>query len=210
MKTIWLEYPEIEVMYHKLGIETALKKYNGNPYYCVPLIFDPNTKTLLQDSVPILKYLDKAYPDKTPLYPKGTHAFQEVFADFPLLFIIMPTLVYKWWASLSDASKPFFQLTREDEFHNKLENVSTEQDWKNTEEAFAKFDLYLKANGEGKDELFLGDQICAVDIQLASVLMWAQIIFGEDSAEWKRICGWNGGKWKRVLERFSQWRYLDD
>ena len=78
------------------------------------------------------------------------------------------------------------------------------------EEGLGKLARWLDANGEGADELFMGDRICFADILVASTLVWAKVAFGEDSDEWKRISAWHGGKWKRVLDRLAKYEVVDN
>lgn len=60
-----------------------------------------------------------------------------------------------------------------------------------------------------KDEQFLGDKVCFCDVQLAALFTWTKTACGEDSADWKRIAGWHGGKWKRIAEAFDKYIMTD-
>lgn len=60
-KTEWLEYPDIEGKLKELGISLTSIKQDGQPFYPLPAIFDPNTSTGIADSYSIARYLDKTY-----------------------------------------------------------------------------------------------------------------------------------------------------
>lgn len=76
--TVWIEYPDIEALYKKLGAE-PYEMHNGKPYYCLPVIQDPKTGAVISDSTRIAYYLDSTYPDTPKLIPAGTHVLQKVF-----------------------------------------------------------------------------------------------------------------------------------
>ena len=81
VKTIWVEYPDIESLYHKLNLEATSKSPDGGPLYTLPVIYDPSTGSTVSDSAAIAKYLDKTYPNTPVLFHKGTDAFQTAFLD---------------------------------------------------------------------------------------------------------------------------------
>ena len=80
-----------------------------------------------------------------------------------------------------------------------------EKEWKDAEEVFAKLNQWLSANGEGRDELMMGDEVCFADLVIASVLVCMKVGFGEDSEDWKRITTLHNGTWARYLAQFSQY-----
>ena len=94
-------------------------------------------------------------------------------------------------------------------FGVKLEQLGGEEQWKALQDELAKVAEWLSANGEGKDMLFLGEKVTFADIQLAAALKWGRTITGEDSAEWKRIAGWHGGKWEKLIQFFEKYTAID-
>jgi hypothetical protein len=70
-KTVWVEYPDIEALSLEIGAEPAHKRENGDPYYTLPIIKDPNTDKIISDSHNIALYLDETYPERQVM-PKGT------------------------------------------------------------------------------------------------------------------------------------------
>lgn len=110
---------------------------------------------------------------------------------------------------LNPRSQEYFRRTREEEEGKKLEDIRTEEAWATLEEAYGKLAKWLSANEEGKDDLVMGDRLCYADVIIVSTLMWAKVPLGEDSKEWARICGWHGGKWKRLVDNFAKYTYVD-
>ena len=207
-----MEYPDIESLCLKLGAAPTELKSDGRPHYTLPVIYDASTKKAISESAAIAKYLDETYPDTPQLFPDGTAALQAVFLDgvwatFGLpLFMIIISRVCK---GLNPPSEEYFRRTREAKFGAKLEELNTPDQWVALEAGLAKLDRWLSANGPGKDELFLGDRISFADVQVAGILVWGKITFGEGSEEWQKIISWNGGRWKRLLERFDQYAEVD-
>lgn len=213
-KTEWVEYPDIEPVLKKLGALPADKKPDGRDHYTLPVIYDPNTKKVVEDSAKIAKYLDDAYPNTPRLFPVGTDAFQAMFHDFiwsdvghPLLLNILADTA----DSLLPRSQEYFRSTREENYGMKLEELRGEKVWKKVEAGLEKLEGYLAKNGEGNDLLLMGAQggITYSDIQVASILLWARLVWGESSENWKRLAGFHGGKWGRFCAQFAKFEQVD-
>ncbi|THG98938.1 hypothetical protein EW026_g3319 [Hermanssonia centrifuga] len=209
LKSEWVEYPDIEAVYRKLGIETTDKDSDGSPLYTLPIIYDPSTQSAISDSMRIAKYLDKTYPNTPILFPAGTLALHSTFQSAWYrvqgpLWAIVACSVCSW---LNERSQIFYRTTREADEGKKLEEIRGEKEWKAGEEAFGNLDKWLSANGEGKDELVMGEGVCYADLQIVSGLMWAKTTLAED--DWKRICGWHNGKWERIVNYFSKYAVVD-
>lgn len=112
-------------------------------------------------------------------------------------------------ANLAPRSQEYFRTTREVIFGAPLEQLGKEEYWVTLEANLGKLDAWLSANGTGQDELLLGDKVCFSDVQVAALFIWTRIVCGEDSADWKRIAGWHGGKWKRIVEYFDKYAAVD-
>ncbi|EKM52028.1 uncharacterized protein PHACADRAFT_31807 [Phanerochaete carnosa HHB-10118-sp] len=211
-KTEWVEYPDIGKVYEKHKIETIYKEDDGSPLYTLPVIYDPSTGRTVAESSDIAKYLDKTYPDTRTLFPKGTAALHEAFVSAyvqvhkALYNIVCCAACY----CLNERSQVFYRTTREEDLGMRLEELRTEKGWEDAEAAFGKLADWLAANGEGQDDWVMGGgTICFADLRIVSGLMWAKTTLGEESEEWRRICGWHGGKWKRIVENFEQYAHVD-
>ncbi|KAI0786210.1 hypothetical protein C8Q75DRAFT_772768 [Abortiporus biennis] len=64
-RTEWVEFPDIQALYTKLGILPKSKKMDGSPWYTVPIIHDPSTNTTISEVFLIVQYLDTHYPSST-------------------------------------------------------------------------------------------------------------------------------------------------
>ncbi|KAF7791479.1 hypothetical protein EIP86_002495 [Pleurotus ostreatoroseus] len=211
LKTEWVDYPDIEALYRKLGVEPVAKKPDGSRYCSLPLIYDPSTKTHVSDSYQIALYLDKTYPNTPPLFPKGTLAFHQVFQSTctKVVFSTLPLLVATFCSKLNERSQAYFRPARERMLGGNLESLCNEAQWQKAEQAWAEYAAILAANGEGKDNLIMGDQVCFADFQIAAILAAARNALGVESEQWKRICGWQGGKWERFIDQFSKYTVMD-
>ncbi|PSR72265.1 hypothetical protein PHLCEN_2v11857 [Hermanssonia centrifuga] len=125
--------------------------------------------------------------------------------SLPLLKI----LFHRQCTGLNDPSEKYFRSTREKMFGKKLEDMGGEEEWNKLEPALAKLNGWLSANGPGRDNLLTGDRIIFADIQLASLLIWAKVVCGEDSEDWKRLASLHDGKWKRFLAQFEKYGAVD-
>lgn len=212
MKTEWIEYPDIKALYSKLGLEVTQMK-RGSPYYCLPVIHDPSTNTTLGDSLTIVRYLEKTYPNTPPLlHNLGTLALQKgCLTGFNKAHGTMYNLVvFPVWRILNERSQAHYRSTCEAAMGKKLEDICHANSWQEAEKAWSLVSEWLKLNGEGLDDLIMGDQVCYVDLQVVSILVWAKNSLGEDSEEWNRICSWSGGKWERYLDNFAKYNSVVD
>ena len=211
-KTEWVEFPDIEAVCKKAGGAPTETKPDGTPYYTLPMIYDPTTQTVITGSTEIVKYLDTTYPNTPQLFPGGSYALQIAGADIiwgacgEALFM---NIVARLNGALSERSQEYFRRTREAELGAVLEKIGGDEYWKSMEDGLGKVQNWLDANGKGKNELFGGDKICYADIQLASILIWARVICGEESDDWKRIAEWHSGRWGRYLEFFDKYASVD-
>lgn len=110
--------------------------------------------------------------------------------------------------ALNPPSQKYFRETREKMF-GPLETLATEEKWTALEGALGKLKGFYEANGAGKDLLLAGDRITYSDVQVASLLVWARVVCGEDSALWKKLTALHGGKWAKFLEQFKAYEAVD-
>lgn len=206
-KTEWVEYPDIEDLYKKLGIPAVDKSNDGSPYYTLPIIHDPATNAIIADSYSIAKYLDETYPDTPVLLPKETLAFHEAFqtAWWRIQGAIFTVVVYPVWSVLPPRSQEFFRTTREKPRGKQLEDICEESDWKTAERAFSMVGEWLDKNEEGKRDLVMGDRICFADLTILGALLWIYSSHGAESEGWKRVSGWNDGRWQAMVERAEKY-----
>lgn len=211
-KTEWVEYPDIESLYKKLGAEHTATKADGvTPHYTLPLLHDLSTGTLISDSVAIVQYLDEKHPDTPTLLPSGTRGLHSAFLH-GFRQLIPPSFsgvfVVPSYTNLTDGSRPYFRRTREASLGKKLEDVTPEGEayeahFKELEAVLKKVAGWYDANGEGP---FIGGKdICFADVIIAARFIWIKILMGKDSEHWTRICALDGGRWARFAAEFEKY-----
>jgi glutathione S-transferase len=210
-RTEWVEFPDVESVCKKLGINPTSLNGDGSPHYTLPAIHDPSTGTYLADSIAIVEYLEKTYPNTPSVFPNETaglqKAFQATFEDSigAIWQFILPAVYPK----LDPASQDYFRRSREAFFGKKLEDVTPTGDarieeWGKFEKGLAKIDSYL-ALSDKKGPFMLGDTISWSDLVVFSFLYWLKLIWGEDSKEWKDIASWNGGRWEAHINALKKY-----
>ncbi|KAI0754884.1 hypothetical protein C8Q80DRAFT_1247739 [Daedaleopsis nitida] len=217
-KTVWVEYPDIEPLCKKLGLQPVEQWPDGSPIYTLPVISDPNTDTVLIDSAPIARYLDKTYPDGPRLIPADADALIAAFEDafwgaFPRGSIAPLVYPAVYWHTLREKSKPYFRRTRENIGVNLAERTPEErvQHWALLQKGMHKVAEWLEADG-AKKLLFMGDEvgITYADIIIAGLFMWFKKPFGEESQEWKDMLSWDDGRWGRFMAAFEKYEAVDE
>ena len=208
-RTEWVEFPDIEDVCKKIGAApTGTKPNDGvTPHYTVPVLYDPSTKVAISDTTNIADYLDKTYPDTPALFPPGTRGLHAAFfpafhaaVGMPIVRLsVLPTFLY-----LGDKSLEYFRRTREAWFGKKLEEICPkgevhEKTWKELEAGLTKVAIWFDA------EPFLGGcGPCNADFILASRLLWARTVWGEESNDWQRMKELDGGRWSRYLQSLDE------
>ena len=205
---MWIEYPDIESTCKELDAPPTGHWPSGEPYYTLPMIYDPNTKKRLVDSAVIVKYLDETYPDTPKLFPAGTDAFQAAVLD-----TISKTIAFPVYQIVSlencdifgERTAVYFKKTREVIFGKPLEGIATPALWEELEAGFAQLKGWLEKNEEGKDKLLMGDIITFADLQIATILRWTKVA---DAKAWDRLSALHGGKWREILEQYQEYEQV--
>ncbi|KAJ7615039.1 hypothetical protein DFH06DRAFT_128280 [Mycena polygramma] len=71
--TSWVELPDITKTRKSLGVPPCRKFADGQDFYTLPILRDPNTDTCIGDSFDIAVYLEKTYPDSgESLFPSDS------------------------------------------------------------------------------------------------------------------------------------------
>ena len=205
---MWVEYPDIAKTCKELGVGPTGIWPDGSPMYTLPAIHDPYTGTFVADSTAIARYLDATYPDTPRVIPEGTEAFHETF-EVALTATLAPHVFYLLFPAvygrLNAASKPHFKAARESLLGGKLEEWSPlgsetrEQQWAKLEVGLGRVERWLTADGKER-RFFMGDKPSFADFVFAARLVGLKRTTGEESAEWKKVEQWHGGRWVRLLE----------
>lgn len=93
----------------------------------VPVLVEPDG-TVICDSIKILEYLERCYPQAPLLTPSDvSFGFLRAWADRSLLAAIFKVLAPKIHALLDGADKPYFQSTREQRMGITLEALAKDE-----------------------------------------------------------------------------------
>ncbi|EIW58144.1 uncharacterized protein TRAVEDRAFT_148196 [Trametes versicolor FP-101664 SS1] len=216
-KTVWVEHPDIPALSRKIGAPPTGHNADGSPQYTLPAISDPNTKTVLADSALIVRYLDKTYPDTARLIPAGTDALHAAF-DHAFHSVLdgdlRPLVVNESANALLPRGAAHFRATREAFFGGPLQEIAPPgsekraKHWAGVKKAFGTFAQWFQADGADKPFL-LGDSIGYADVTLAAVLVFMQIVLGEDGKEWADLKTWDEGRWTRYVDAFKKYEGVD-
>jgi len=212
-RTEWVEYPDIEPLSKRLGINPTGKKPDGSPYYTLPAIHDPSTNTYLADAFTIAEYLEKTYPDTPSIFPHETASLQNafVFALTPSLMPVSPLIVPLIFPKLgTKRSEEYFRRTREHNYGKPLEDIIPVGNerielWAKFREGMNLVDKCM-AKTDAKGPFVMGDTISWADFLLSGGLMWFKILWGEESEEWKEIASWNEGRWDNLLRALGKYQ----
>ncbi|KAH8091020.1 hypothetical protein BXZ70DRAFT_994086 [Cristinia sonorae] len=216
-RTEWVEYPDIADLCKKIGAGPTGTNSDGSDYYSLPVLYDPSTDTVVPDSTDIAHYLDKTYPDTPPLFPPGTRGFH---ASFRTAFVAVLGRTHSLWKivvlraclNLSERSAAYFRRTREAEEEMTLEEIAPEGEvrekvFKDLEEDLAKMAKWYQAAEDGP--FIMGETLCQADIMIAGQLIWARVLLGKDSKDWKRIAAMDSGFWGRFLENLAKYEQVE-
>ncbi|KAI1790149.1 hypothetical protein LXA43DRAFT_891563 [Ganoderma leucocontextum] len=218
-QTVWVEYPDIAALCKKIGVGPTTTLFDGQPFYTLPAIYDPNTKTAVVDSGKIARYLDEAYPDTHKLIPAELGvliaAFQDAFLG-AFGAAHAPIIIPAAFSVLHPGSQPYFRRTREVRLGGKLEALAPQGSearaaaWAKVKKATSKVASWYEADGKERS-FVLGDDAGATyaDVIVAGFFMWFKACLGEDSEEWKEMISWDGGRWAKLLTAFEKYGAVD-
>ncbi|KAF6754142.1 hypothetical protein DFP72DRAFT_990594 [Ephemerocybe angulata] len=229
-RTVFFRYLEIEKRSIELGIpanEFELKA-DGSPKWTIPSLQDPTTKESLSDSLRIIDYLDRKYPETaqmlTPETVVAALAFEAVVKANLSKHIFGAVGVKAAETVLGDGERIAFRGFVEGSLGMTLEEWKS--DPKNGEEAmkalkegfdtleglvFKKADLVAEARGLERQGPFIGgEKLTYLDAALGGVFSWMESVFGEDSAEWKQVTEWNNGRWGRLYKNIKPYTVVHD
>ncbi|KAJ2912536.1 hypothetical protein MD484_g7891, partial [Candolleomyces efflorescens] len=212
-QTEWIEYTEIEKRSKELGIPPSEIKADGKPFYTIPSIYDPSTNTRISDSLKIIEYLDKTYPDTPQIIPPGTSILNATLnwaigkTVFTLYPVVGPFLISAMPKETSSIFRGRFEgrvgATLE-EFQN--DKALPEKFWAESQEALKAASAWFKGS-DGQELLhpwIMGENITFADLIVGSGLAWVvSSSGGEQSEVWERVGGWDDGRWKVFWEKLK-------
>ncbi|KAL4077576.1 hypothetical protein J3A83DRAFT_1617635 [Scleroderma citrinum] len=198
----WVELPDIAPRMKEIGATPGGKHPDGSDRYTLPVIHDPNTGALVSDSWNIAVYLENTYPEK-PIFPKDTKGLIRAFntAEDDQIVPIRKFISLRSREILTERSAEYLTtVIRERYFNQKFEEFSPEgspecdQHWSAMEKAFTVTKTWYDQTGS---KWFMGSTFSYIDVLSAARLFWFKQVLHDD--EWKRLAGWHGGQWERLL-----------
>ncbi|KAJ2912533.1 hypothetical protein MD484_g7886, partial [Candolleomyces efflorescens] len=220
--TEWIQYSDIEKRFKELDIPPSEIRSDGTPAYTIPAISDSSTNVRISDSVKILEYLDKAYPDTHQLVDPGTEVLTAAFAwaerknmRGPTWPLVAPNTIISGLSGPCSAKyrRNFEAWTKYQVEELQSNPVLFDKVWKDAREGYAIVDGWLNAASKSTDEPAGGPWITGKDIKLADLILaadlaWPIAVFGEDSEEWRKIGEWNDGRWRERWGLFKQYAII--
>ncbi|KAK0203266.1 hypothetical protein DFS33DRAFT_1375023 [Desarmillaria ectypa] len=190
-RTEWIEFPDIEALYKRLGVSASATKPDGvTPYYSLPLIHDLSTSAIISDTW--------TYPDTPRLLPPGTRALHSAFTssfEAHVKTAIAPLFISAIFMILNPRCQTFYKQTREKSSGMTMEEMNPLGECK--EKQWTMFKL---------GHIFvMGEMPTFADMTMCAWILCLPIVLGEDSPEWKDISSWRGGRWNRLMESFEKY-----
>lgn len=204
----------------ELGVPHTEIRPDGTARYTVPAIHDLSTNTILADSHKIIEYLDRAYPDTPQLAAADDEATDDFIKPaFEPNWGLPLSLINSQWClripeilgGLEEESARRYRGNFEREVGTSLQDFLEDKEqheslWREAREGFRKVDAWLKEDEtrRGSEGPWIqGKDIKLPDVALISAVTWAVVSGGEDNEVWKRVTGWDGGRWVRLWEQIK-------
>ncbi|KAF1837170.1 glutathione S-transferas-like protein [Decorospora gaudefroyi] len=205
-QTQWIELPDVRSTRLAHAVAPVRKFPDNTDFYTLPMIYDPNTHTYVGDSLDIAVWLDEQYSDSgIRLFPEhsiGVHRAFNTHVDalftrhVVLCFAGMP-----FNPATAEASK--MEFCRRSGLKSYEDFIITGEARKRMLDAFEKeMEEFGKLYVFGERGPFLeGDKVSYADFVVGGWLKFLQVTL----AEWDMVCGWQGGRWGRLIEALGRW-----
>ncbi|EAU85742.1 hypothetical protein CC1G_04959 [Coprinopsis cinerea okayama7 len=210
--TRWLDFVEVQPLCLAIGAKPTRKRPDGSDMYTLPVIYDPTTKKAVSESLAIVEYLDRQYPQSPRVIPDITQGLVRAFvhAFSKEIMILYQFGVLLQLEIVKPGSKEYYRRDREALLEASLEDVvpkgeKRKVEWAKVKQAFDTFSSWFGDEGEfvpgGRRKWVMGDSPSFPDFVFAAHLQWIRKVLGEESGEWKDIMRWNQGRWAHLLEQ---------
>lgn len=205
--TVWEIHATVEAAAKSIGAAATGKKPNGDPFYTVPILQNPNTGDVVSDSTAIDEYLDRAFPDTPKVNPAEYEALQKTFRETyspKILTLILETLP-ETFKAVPARDQEYLTVRWKDYLGERLPDGKTrDEGWKDLEKGFDELDSWLKERGVS----LTGDKpLMDLHFEIAAILLFSRSNLGENSQKWKEVASWNNGRWNAIaaeLEKYAK------
>jgi glutathione S-transferase len=211
-RTIWLSYPEIAPTLSARGFSTPAqgKRWtlpaleHPSPSNDQNISYSSNRPILISDSIAIAQFLDRTYPDRVQLFPKGTEALQEMFIEGfleKIMSVSRPILIPAVANVIDEASFDFFMATREQVYGKPLEAMMVEgreraEVFQKLREGYDSMASYVDKAATGS--LWMGgEHPIFADLVLLAHLLWMKKVLTKE--EWEMVQSWRDGRWEKMI-----------
>jgi len=232
--TEWIEYPDIKSHCIDIGASPSEIEPSGEPYYSLPVIYDPNTSETITDSFQIALYLDRQYPEMPKLFPvPNTESLSYGFLTAMgknFRAPLYPMILAGVCECLNERSAVYFRETREANYVPKtLEEVSYGKGkdseeykklWNDLEKGLQRLGeiMDFSVPQEGKRGPYvMGDTLSYVDLAIAASFVWARRAWAAPNvlkappADGKEVDGDSSEEWQRVCAlQSARWKKYTD
>lgn len=220
--------PNITALREKLGVPPNRTFPDGSPYHTLPAIQDLSTGQVIGDSFEIALYLDRVYPQHTPLFRPLTSGLTAAFnaqvdgiftkfvglcdqmpiTDTAKVVFVQRAGVCKWEdLRLVEGKRPQMFV----DFEAALGELAKAYD-----HTGGTTDYIWRSGGTGTAQKqrpppgleqagpFLdGDEPTYSDFIVGA---WLQMMKASMRPEdWQKLCKWQGGLWERILSGLENW-----
>ena len=144
------------------------------------------------------------------MFPNHTHGLQAIFDGAfvdSALGSVFQFILPATCPTLNPTSEAYFRRTREATFGKPLEDVVPKGDagvaeWAKFKDGLAKVDTWFAKSG---GPFLMGSTVSWADLDVAAWLIWLRVVWGEESAQWKDIASWQGGRWGKLTANLKQY-----
>ncbi|KAI3337088.1 hypothetical protein HD806DRAFT_528667 [Xylariaceae sp. AK1471] len=191
--TEWVELPDVTSTRKSLGVDPVRFFSSGEPFYTLPVIKDTSTNTVVGDSFDIAVYLDKKYPNGSPLFRHSIGLYAAFNAHIDSIFVT--------GAILFSDGMPFNPETAEQTKADLMKRFSVKT-WDELtvrgEERRKVVSAYRVALGEAakyfkfSDGPFIGGK----EADYADFIIGGWLVMlSQTVVEWEEIRTWHDGLW---------------
>lgn len=204
--TQWVELPDVKSTRLAHKVDPVRKFPDDTDFYTLPMIHDVANDTWVGDSFDIAVYLDEQYAESgEKLFPPDSIGIHRVFnAHVDALFTRHVVLCSNYMPLNPETAE---QTKRE--FVERLHLESWEQlcvEGEAREKILRAFEAdmedFAKLWRFGDHGPFLeGKRLTYADVIVGGWLQFVKATL----PEWDRICTWQGGRWKRLVDALEPW-----
>ncbi|KZV63894.1 hypothetical protein PENSPDRAFT_615956 [Peniophora sp. CONT] len=210
-ETQWLLHPEIEPELRRVGAPPTIHWILKTETYTLPAIYDPTKNAGISDSNKIAAYLEETYPESRSLRVAESIDFVDSYGRRlnEALFLLLAAQTAE---NLVPETRPAWREKRERAFGVRLEALAEPDERRDmllTDVLGVLTDIDAYSNSKGDSPFIQDDELTYCDVVIAATLTWTRRVAGVDSDVYGLIMEVHGGRWKWLMDRFTEWEIVD-